>query len=120
MRVRRGVLGATLLSAAALTIWACNGSSNSLSAGEVCHSSSECASGLVCDFNQVPAVCASNLTPLPDAAPPPDADLTPDAPPGTPDAAPQPDAPPAAPDASPPDASPPDASLPDALLPDAM
>ncbi len=103
------------LSAAA--VWACNGTSGSLTEGQACHSSSECAAGLVCDFGQSPAVCAGNLTPgEPDAAP------GPDSPPGTPDAAPMIDATPGTPDAPPmPDAPPPpiDAEVPDAPLPDA-
>jgi hypothetical protein len=96
-------------------------------AGEECHSSTECAAGLLCDLGRSPAVCSSDLTEPPDAGPDamrplfdsgPDGPPVPDAPPGTPDAMPTPDASP--PDASPPDASPPDASPPDASLPDAM
>jgi hypothetical protein len=68
--------------------------------GEACVSSTECDLGLVCDFGQDPAVCATNSTIQPDApeeetdAPvdPPDApevpiDAPPDAPPDAPDAA---------------------------------
>src|SRR5262245_58462637 len=123
-RLRVVRLAALLISfgSIAVLVWACNGTTGSLNAGEVCHSSSECGMGLVCDFNQSPAVCAGNLTVLPDAmevpdAPPgtPDAPPVPDAPPGTPDA--RPDAPPMPPDAALPDAPPP--PPPDAALPDA-
>ena len=126
MRRRRVVLGAALLLSTGVLVWACNGTSGSLTEGEACHSASECGPGLVCDFGQSPAVCSGNLTQLPDASPDepdaspetPDATPVPDAPPGTPDAAPVPDAPPPPPDAAPvPDAPPPppvDASLPDA------
>jgi hypothetical protein len=121
MRRRRVVL--TLVLAAAAACGACNGTSGSLTAGDECHSSSECGTGLVCDFNQTPAVCAGNLSPLPEAGPEPDApEVEADA--GI-DAAPQPDAPPGTPDAAPVDASPPDAppkpdaAVPDAALPDA-
>jgi hypothetical protein len=56
-------------------------------AGEPCTSSSECDSGLVCDFGQSPAVCATQSS-VADAPPGmADADPTiPDAPPGAPDA----------------------------------
>ena len=115
MRRHRVVLAAALASLGLGSFGlfvACNGTNGSLAAGDACHSSSECGPGLVCDFNQSPAVCAGNLTPLPDAAPP-----APDAPPGTPDAAPVPDAPPGTPDARPlPDAPPPPDAAP---LPDA-
>jgi hypothetical protein len=134
MRRHRVVLVAALASSLAAGVFlACNGTNGSLSAGDACHSSTECAPGLVCDFNQSPAICAGNLTPIPDGAPPPpDAPPgTPDAPPGPPDAAPPPDAPPGTPDAAalpdapppPPDAAPvPDAPPPPpdaAPLPDA-
>jgi hypothetical protein len=114
MRRHRVVLVAALLSCAGFGVFvACNGTTDSLAAGEACHSSSECGPGLVCDFNASPAVCAGNLTPIPDGAPPP-----PDAPPGTPDAPPPPDAPPGTPDAPPlPDAPPPPPDA--AVVPDA-
>src|SRR5688572_10906941 len=87
-------------------------SATGAAAGEPCSASSECAAGLVCDFNAPGgAVCAGMLTPQPDAPPPdlPDAPPMIDAPPGTPDAPPVPDAPPGTPDAPPvPDAPPSD------------
>jgi hypothetical protein len=106
--MRRSVLIAFVLAAAC-------GGTDPKQAGEECVASSECATGLVCDFGQNPAVCAGMGTPMPDAnpdAPVPDADLTmPDAP------APPIDAPPI--DAPPIDAPPPDAETPDAMAPDA-
>src|SRR5262245_36586771 len=96
---------------------ACNGTSGSLAVGETCHSSTECAAGLVCDFNQTPAVCAGNLTPLPEAGVEPDAPDV-DAAPAI-DAPPVPDAKPGTPDAGKPDAGPPDAGTPDAGVADA-
>jgi hypothetical protein len=111
MRRRRVVLGAAPGLVAGLVVWACNGTTGSLNAGEACHSSSECAAGLVCDFGQSPPVCAGNLTVVPDGAPEPDG-------PDGPDAAPQPDAPPGTPDAAPDATPPPDAAVPDAALPD--
>ena len=120
MRRHRVVLVAALASSlgfGSLGLFvACNGTNGSLAAGDACHSSTECGPGLVCDFNASPAVCAGNLTVIPDGAP-----LPPDAPPGTPDAAPVPDAPPGTPDARPlPDAPPPPpdaAPVPDAPPP---
>jgi hypothetical protein len=89
------------------------------SAGEECFGTSECASGLVCNYGYTPAMCTdpSDRPPdaavsTPDAAPVVDGDIPdgPDTPP--PDAppfdAPPPDAP--SPDAPPPDAPPPDAA----------
>ena len=120
MRSRRVVVLGALALLVGAAIWACNGTTGSLAAGEPCHSSSECGPGLVCDFGQTPAVCAGNLTQPPDADLTPDADLpdaapTPDTPPGTPDAAPDANVP----DAGVPDARPPDANVPDAVVPDA-
>jgi hypothetical protein len=86
-------------------------------AGDECFASSECATGLTCDFGQDPPVCAGQQTTDPDGAPEPDARVTDaaplpdgalpiDAPPEPIDAPPEPiDAPPepidAAPDAPP-------------------
>jgi hypothetical protein len=99
----------------ALTLLACG--SELKAQGEECFASSECASGLLCNFAADPPRCEAEGAGAPppdappmqmfDAGPGPDAAPVPDAAPGTPDAAPPPDA-------SPPDASPPDASLPDA------
>ena len=123
MRSKTGIVGAFLAAAAIAApagFVACKGSGG-LTAGEECHSSSECGAGLVCDFGQTPPVCASELTQgPPDAAPAIDGEPGPDAVPGTPDAPPAPDAPPGTPDAAPvPDAAVPDAALPDAAVPDA-
>ena len=56
-----------LLSLFVLAAASCGGPSLK-AAGEQCSGSSECELGLVCDFGQSPAVCASNTT-VPDAAP---------------------------------------------------
>lgn len=83
------------------------GGADKFQAGEECVATSQCASGLICDYGQTPHVCATEGTDIPDAAP------------GAPDGAPAPDSTPGAPDANPP---PPDANpvVPDAGPPDAM
>ncbi|MBP6632811.1 MAG: hypothetical protein KBG28_14245 [Kofleriaceae bacterium] len=91
-----------LLSLFVLAAASCGGPSLK-AAGEQCSGSSECELGLVCDFGQSPAVCASNTT-VPDAAPP-----RPDADPAAPDAG--IDAAPGAPDARPDAARPVDAAV---------
>jgi hypothetical protein len=58
---------------AAGAIVACSGGGLK-GAGESCVASSECASGLICDFGHSPAQCAATSTVLPDAPPEPDAD----------------------------------------------
>jgi len=97
-----------------LTIVAACGRESLRGPGEECFASSECASGLVCDFGVDPPVCSEmGSNPVqPDApgSPPPSADARP-----APDGAP-PDGAPEVPDAAAPDASPPDASLPDAAM----
>ncbi len=95
-----------------LVVVACGGS-DLKAEGEECIASSECATGLTCDFGATPPVCRPTQTPVPDAAvrtidasgPVIDADpLAPDAAPGAPDAPPLPiDAAPLPPDAAPPD-----------------
>ena len=70
--------------------------------GETCTAATECAQGLLCDFQMNPPTCQGQGTPVPDAP------IMIDAPPGTPDAPPTPDAPTPQPDAPlpPPDAAP--------------
>ena len=54
---------------------ACSGGSLK-GTGESCVASSECASGLVCDFGRSPSVCASMSTIAPDSPPGPDIDAS--------------------------------------------
>jgi hypothetical protein len=116
----RDAVGAAAL-AAALLAAACG--ADLKGAGDECFASSECGSGLLCNFAVDPPRCEpqGSGAPEPDAptVPPSDAEPgTPDAAPGTPDAAPNPpDAAPNPPDAAQPDAAQPDAALPDAAVP---
>jgi hypothetical protein len=102
-RSRRFAVIALLGIAGLIALAVACGGSDLKQAGDSCNASSECASGLVCDFGREPHVCASMST-----------QQMPDAPDETPDAATdaRPDArPDAAIDAPPPVDAPPDAPV---------
>jgi hypothetical protein len=93
----------TLLLVLMAALGACGSSVGQKAVGETCNASTECGPNLVCDFSQMPAVCAAN-GPLPADAGVPDAFMLP-----------QPDAKPGPVDAPPPSDAPVDAS-PDAMV----
>ena len=110
-----------LVSLFGIAFMGCGDGSN-LGEGKECFSSSECATGLLCDFGSTPSVCRPMQTVVDaSSAPAVDASNNIDARAGRADARPVPiDAPPVPIDAAVPDAAIPDAAIPDAAVPDAQ